>query len=119
MAIVPAIYPNNIWNGLSSNPYRPNRESNVCPDYRDWDQVVAEIVAIQNNMSSESVQLTVDTTIVSGGTDGLLITVENGAIAQLMKAPAIANTNAATLVELEDEVNKIKELLRLQNIMEP
>jgi hypothetical protein len=48
MAAVDAVFP--AWDGLSSNPFRDSLDDNQSPDYRDWDQMVAEVLAHQDEL---------------------------------------------------------------------
>ncbi len=45
MGIVTASFPTAPWDGLTS--FRPSRMTNRAPDDRDWDEMVAEVVAIE------------------------------------------------------------------------
>lgn len=48
----PATYPASVWNGLSDNPSRTSRNDDIPPDSRDWDRVVAEVIATQEQLTS-------------------------------------------------------------------
>lgn len=50
MALVPASFPGELWDGLSDNPFRTSRTDNLDPDPRDWDRVAAEVIAVQNQL---------------------------------------------------------------------
>lgn len=39
-------FPNEVWNGVPANTIR-NPADNQSPDYQDWDQIVAEMIAVQ------------------------------------------------------------------------
>jgi len=41
------MFPTQVWDGLSLNPWRENIMSDCIPDPQDWDQVVAEVRATQ------------------------------------------------------------------------
>lgn len=45
MSINDPFFPNTIWAGQT--PHRKRRELNRAPDYEDWDQIVAELIATQ------------------------------------------------------------------------
>lgn len=47
MPRVPAQFPAKIWDGLSRNRTRRSRESQVHPNYADYDQIAAELIATQ------------------------------------------------------------------------
>lgn len=40
-------FPSATWDGLSDNPFRKLRTDNEAPDFRDWDALVAEVIATQ------------------------------------------------------------------------
>lgn len=48
----PARYPTTIWNGLSDNPNRTSLNDDIPPDTRDWDRLVAEVIATQTQLTS-------------------------------------------------------------------
>lgn len=61
MPVVPAQYPDQVWDGKSRNPWRESIHSQVDPDFNDWDQVVAEVRATQEELDAQ----------VSGGIEAL------------------------------------------------
>ena len=48
MGLKTAAYPTAPWDGLTS--FRTSRRNNRAPDYEDWDEVVAEIIAIETDL---------------------------------------------------------------------
>ena len=48
----PAKYPSEVWDGLSDNTQRTNRNDDAPPDSRDWDRLVAETIATQTTLSN-------------------------------------------------------------------
>lgn len=48
MSINAADYPASVWDG--QGPTRTDRESNRRPDYEDWDQLTAEVIATQTEL---------------------------------------------------------------------
>lgn len=46
MSINAAEFPASLWDGLSIN--RDSRRQDAGPDYEDWDQIVAEVLAVQD-----------------------------------------------------------------------
>ena len=48
-------YPTTVWNGLSANPARRTIQDDVHPDFRDWDRIVAELIATQTYASGDAV----------------------------------------------------------------
>jgi hypothetical protein len=52
---VPSIFPNSIWNGESSS--RDSILISRNPDNYDWDQVVAEIIALENNVINNGTRI--------------------------------------------------------------
>lgn len=40
-------FPGQIWDGDTNNPWRDGRGDSVTPDSKDWDRVVAEMIATQ------------------------------------------------------------------------
>lgn len=49
-----ATYPDGLWDGLSKNPERKSLADNIDPDYRDWDRLVAEVIAIQTTSPGDA-----------------------------------------------------------------
>ncbi len=47
MSIVDAKFPSHVWDGLSANPKRVTRLDNISPSCEDWDQIVAEMIAVE------------------------------------------------------------------------
>ena len=45
-------FPDKIWDGLSSNTSRESRQDNIDPNQHDWDKIVAEMLAVQNVVST-------------------------------------------------------------------
>ena len=66
MSINEADYPTAVWDGLS--PRRVAREDNAEPEYEDWDQITAEMIACQTetdtNEASRLAQITTDTNLL-------------------------------------------------------
>ena len=50
MPVVPAQYPAHVWDGLSRNSWRHTRLDQDDPDFNDWDQIAAEIIATQEHL---------------------------------------------------------------------
>jgi hypothetical protein len=50
MSVNAADYPASVWDGTS--PDRPDRGRNARPDYEDWDQISAEVIAIQDDVKN-------------------------------------------------------------------
>jgi hypothetical protein len=50
-------YPLKIWNGLTPNPRRSDRDLQLVPNHNDWDQVVVEVIATQQRV--EQLSLTI------------------------------------------------------------
>ena len=48
MANAKAIFPGGVWDGTSKNPTRKNRLVDSPPSQEDWDQIVAEVIAIES-----------------------------------------------------------------------
>ncbi len=46
-------YPTSVWDGLS--PRRVSRDDDASPEYEDWDQVTAEIIACQTETDANEV----------------------------------------------------------------
>lgn len=116
-------FPTTTWDGLSENPYRHSRLDDAGPDFRDWDQLVAEMISTQVIVAglneAGGASLAVTTTPISGGTNGLILKLSNGFLAQVQLAAAIPDTTSATLPNLEIEVNKLKALLRTAKLLTP
>lgn len=97
-------FPTTVWDGLSDNPLRISRINNQEPDYRDWDQLVAEVIAMQTRSINFKQVLQFD--LVSGaqttGTDkSRWIYVPNDMT--LIKAVAMvktANTGSTFIVDI-------------------
>jgi hypothetical protein len=51
MSINVADFPTTLWDGLSIN--RSTRTQDAGPDYEDWDQIVAEVLAVQDYLVGE------------------------------------------------------------------
>jgi hypothetical protein len=66
MAIETPDFPSAIWDGLSDNANRVTRNYNVSPDWRDWDQISAEVISMQRTAGGASPHedITGDTTLV-------------------------------------------------------
>jgi len=48
VAYKPAQYPDNVWDGLTpNNSERPRRDTQRAPNGEDWDQITAEVIALQ------------------------------------------------------------------------
>lgn len=43
----PATFPSRAWDGLSDNPSRTSLNDDITPDTRDWDRIVAELIATE------------------------------------------------------------------------
>lgn len=43
-------YPIKIWDGLTPNPQRDDRDLQLVPNHNDWDQVVSEVIATQQRV---------------------------------------------------------------------
>jgi len=43
----PATFPSRAWDGLSDNPSRTSLNDDITPDTRDWDRLVAEVIATE------------------------------------------------------------------------
>jgi hypothetical protein len=43
-------FPENIWDGLSDNPYRSSRNVNIDPTSDDYDRIAAELIATQEKV---------------------------------------------------------------------
>lgn len=50
MSVKVAQYPGQVWDGLST--VRNDRTINRVPDYPDWDQAVAEVIALQTQLDT-------------------------------------------------------------------
>jgi photosystem II stability/assembly factor-like uncharacterized protein len=48
----PAYYPTTIWDGSTDNPWRNSRQDQVDPDFNDWDQISAEVIATQMGLNA-------------------------------------------------------------------
>lgn len=48
----PATFPGVIWNGLSDNPNRSSLNDDIPPESRDWDRIVAEVIAAQGTLAA-------------------------------------------------------------------
>ena len=64
MGFAPADYPTSIWDGLSPNTQRTARTEDQKPNFKDWDQVVAEMIATQTEV--DAVKTTRDTAHING-----------------------------------------------------
>ena len=51
MSINDPDYPASVWDGLS--PRRTDRKVNAEPEYEDWDQITAELIATQTELDAE------------------------------------------------------------------
>ena len=54
MSINDADYPAAVWDGLSPNTQRATRVVNQSPGYEDWDQIVAEVIAIETEVDAQT-----------------------------------------------------------------
>lgn len=68
MALVDPSYPDNVWDGLSKNIDRNSRLQNVDPDSRDYDQVAAEIIAIEESLDDTKTKTVVESQTVTSNT---------------------------------------------------
>lgn len=50
-------YPLKIWDGLTPNPQRSDRDLQLVPNHNDWDQVVVEVIATQQRVEQLSLTL--------------------------------------------------------------
>lgn len=68
MSINSANYPALLWDGTS--PDRKNRDVNRRPDYEDWDQISAEVIACQTEL--DRFKLEMQDVVVPNGSGGAL-----------------------------------------------
>lgn len=47
----PATFPTSVWTGMSDNPSRTSLNDDIPPDTRDWDRIVAEVIATQTKLN--------------------------------------------------------------------
>lgn len=52
MSVNPANFPTSVWDG--STPTRNDRRTDRDPDYEDWDQMLAEVIALQNHLTNKT-----------------------------------------------------------------
>jgi len=50
MGILVPNYPTSVWAGLSENLLRQTRKDDILPDFRDWDRIVSEVIAIEKHV---------------------------------------------------------------------
>ncbi len=55
MAKPAAFFPDEVWDGSSPSRPSPVQIVDKAPDYKDWDQITAEMVAVQNELTSPSI----------------------------------------------------------------
>jgi hypothetical protein len=55
MAIVSPNFPDRLWDGSTSNPDRENRFTNQWCNHQDWNQISAEVIAIQEFLLSSGI----------------------------------------------------------------
>ncbi len=46
-----AQFPSQVWDGDTENPWRQSRSNDLAPNAKDWDQVVAEVIATQEHLT--------------------------------------------------------------------
>lgn len=56
MSVKKSNFPTQNWNGLSDNPARTSRESDVDPSFDDYDEIAAELIKTQEYIVDEGVQ---------------------------------------------------------------
>lgn len=95
MSLVPASFPATLWDGMTGNNFRTSRADVINPDSEDWDRIVSEVIAVQNQLG-----MTVAFTIVPEATDSDEVAVT----AQLKNGDGTAVTNTPVLdVYLSDD----------------
>jgi len=52
------IYPNQVWDGRTGNPWRTNRNDDLSPDSNDWDRLSTEVIATQQHLDAMAVLVT-------------------------------------------------------------
>jgi hypothetical protein len=52
MPIVDANFPTSVWDGGTENSWRADRQSTVDPNSQDWDQVTAEVIAVETALGA-------------------------------------------------------------------
>jgi hypothetical protein len=72
MSTPAAKFPAAVWNGLSANWQRGSLGDNESPNHQDWDQAVAELIAIENSLA------TVTTIAAAGNTAALATSATTG-----------------------------------------
>jgi len=45
-------FPGQIWDGDTNNPWRDGRSSSLTPNPKDWDRIVAEVIATQQQVKN-------------------------------------------------------------------
>jgi hypothetical protein len=81
MPYVTPQYPGQIWDGLSPNKERINRAQRLDPNPDDWDQIVAELIAVQQ----------------VGQDEGSTFTARNGSGLIIRKCQPVCSTGVDTV----------------------
>ncbi len=81
MPYVTPKYPSQIWDGLTPNEERINRSQRLDPNPDDWDQIVAEVIAVQE----------------AGQDQGSTFTARNGAGCVIRKCQPVCSTGVDTV----------------------
>lgn len=55
--ILPPVFPDGIWDGLSENIDHKTRLNDHGPDHRDWDRIVAEVISMQEHALTSRIVL--------------------------------------------------------------
>lgn len=69
MSIQAAQYPGSVWNGLTPNDWRDTRNSDVDPNFHDWDQLAAEMIAVQTALNAGTASSAAKTSLIGQPTD--------------------------------------------------
>lgn len=49
---LPARFPSQVWDGLTGNNWRTSRQQDLSPDFEDWDRIAAEVIAVQEALTT-------------------------------------------------------------------
>ena len=71
------IYPNSVWDGLTFNRNRLDKNSNVDPNSDDWERIAAEVISMQERGGGCGLSFTGGFTDRTTGTAGASATGSN------------------------------------------